>query len=80
MALSHFGAALLNLVFGGFSWIITRYISLVMHNFYVTTFPEYAAVPAVGFFLAVIQWGLWILVMLPTALYLWTQTQRPEVN
>ena len=80
MALSHYAAAILNLILGGFSWIITRYVCLVMHNFYVTEFPEYAGVPAVGFFLQVVHWGLWLLVMFPTALYLWTQTQKPEVR
>ena len=79
MALSHFWAAFLNLVFGGFSWIVSRYLILLVHNQYVTNFPQWSGMPQIEFMLAVAHWGLWIMVMLPTALYLWTQTQRPEV-
>jgi len=45
----------------------------------VTEFPMYAALPHVGFMLSIGHWGLWLLVMLPMAFYLWNQTQRPEV-
>lgn len=79
MALSHFWAAIMNLIFGGFSWIVSRYLILLVYNFYVTMFPQWAAMPQIEFMLAVTHWGLWILVMIPTAIYLWTQTQRPEV-
>ena len=80
MALYHFWQTLITFVFGGFSWVMCRYLVLVAHNMYVTEFPQWAGMPQVGFMLAFAQWGLWILVMLPMAFYLWTQTQRPEVN
>lgn len=80
MALYHFWQVLISFVFGGFSWLICRYIILVAHNMYVTQFPMFAGMPHVSFFLAFAHWGLWILVMLPMAWYLWQQTQRPEVN
>jgi len=80
MVLSHFEAALLNLIFGGFEWVISRYLILQAANFYMTEFPHWAGIPHVDFMLAVAHWGLWIMVLLPTAIYLWTQTQRPEVE
>lgn len=80
IALSHFVAALLNIVFGGFEWIISRYLILLVYNFYITEFPQWAAIPHIDFMLAVAHWGIFIFVLIPTAIYLWTQTQRPEVG
>ena len=78
MVLSHFEAALVNLIFGGFEWIVARYLITRAANFYITEFPEYAGIPHVDFMLAVAHWGVWIIILLPTSIYLWTQTQRPE--
>ena len=79
MAVFHFWSALMTFVFGGFTWIICRYIMLAAYDMYLINFPQWASMPHVGFMLAVVNWGLWLLVMLPMAFYLWTQTQRPEV-
>jgi len=80
MALYHFWQVLITFVFGGISWILSRYLILVVHNMYITTFPMYAGLPHIAFFLAITHWGLWIIIMLPSAYYLWNQTQRPEVS
>ena len=80
MAISHFVAAALNIIFGGFSWIISRYLILLTANIYITEFPQYAAIPHLGFMISVAQWGTWLFVFIPTSIYLWTQTQRPEVG
>jgi hypothetical protein len=78
MAISHIGAALINLIFGAFSWITSRYLILVAANYYMTEFPEFAGIPHINFFLSIAHWGLWIFILIPTSLYLWTNTQRPE--
>jgi len=80
MALFHFWQVAITFLFGGFSWVLCRYLILLAHNMYVTEFPMYAALPHVGFMLSIGQWGLWLMVMLPMAFYLWNQTLRPEVN
>lgn len=80
MALYHFWQVLVTMVFGGFTWALCRYLMLVVGNMFATNFPEYATLPHVSFMLAVTNWGLWLLVMLPVAFYLWQQTQRPEVD
>ena len=78
MALYHFWQAFMGLLFGAGTWVMIRIVVLQAHNYYVTEFPQWAAMPHVGFMLAVTQWGLWLLVMLPVAVYLWANTQRPE--
>jgi len=80
MALYHFWQVLITTVFGGFAWVICRYLILRVLNMYMVNFPQWASMPHVGFMLAVAHWGLWIIVMLPMAFYLWRQTQRPEVE
>jgi len=70
----------MGLIFGGLEWALVRYLVLVAHNFYVTHYPHWAGMPHVGFMLAFTTWGVFFLVFLPTAVYLWTQTQRPEVS
>lgn len=79
MVLKHYAAAFLNLVFGAFSWIVCRYLLLIVGNYYLTEFPMYAGIPHIDFFMSVIHWGLWVFVMIPTSYYLWNNTQRPEV-
>ena len=79
MALYHFWQVLITFVFGGISWVFSRYLILVAHNIYVSEFPMYAGLPHIAFFLAITHWGLF-LIMLMSAYYLWNQTQRPEVN
>jgi len=79
MAVFHFWQVLITIVFGGFVWIICEYIMRIAYNMYVTTFPQWATMPHVSFMLAIMNWGLWLFIMLPIAIYLWTQTQRPEV-
>lgn len=80
MALSHFLAAILNIIFGGFEWILVNYLIQFVGNWYVTSFPMWAAMPHITFILAVSQWGIFLFVFIPTAIYLWSQTQRPEVQ
>ena len=80
MVLKHFEAVIFNLIFAGFEWIVCRYLLLHASNIFITTFPAYSGTPHVQFMLAFIHWGMWILVLLPTSIYLWTQTQRPEIE
>lgn len=80
MALYHFWQVIVTIIFAGFEWIICRYLILRMANVFIVNFPQWASTPHISFMLATAHWGLWIIVMLPTAFYLWVQTQRPEVN
>ena len=80
MALSHFTAALMTLIFGSLEWALVRYFVLMTYNFYVTHYPQWAGMPHIAFMLAFTHWGIFLLVVAPTAIYLWTQTQRPEVG
>lgn len=80
MVLKHFEAVIINIIFAGFEWIVMRYLLLHISNIFIVNFPAYSGTPHVTFMLAVIHWGMWILVLLPTSIYLWTQTQRPEVE
>lgn len=80
MALFHFWQVLVTIVFGGFGWMLCRYIILRVANMFTVNFPQWAGLPHVTFMLAVTQWGLWIIIMIPVAFYLWRQTTRPEVN
>lgn len=79
MAISHFVAAVLNLIFGSFVWIVSRYLIMLSADIFISEFPAYAAIPHIGVLLSFTHWGIWLFVMIPTAIYLWTQTQRPEV-
>lgn len=78
MALYHYWQSLVAVVFGGFSWILSRFIINQLHNMYVTKFPQWAGMPHVSFMYAIANWGF-LIWLLGIAIYLWTQTQRPEV-
>ena len=78
MALNHFTAAVLNILFGGAEWVLVSYILKRFANFFIANYNMYASVPHVSFMMAVIQWGPFLLIFIPTTIYLWTQTQRPE--
>jgi len=80
VALYHFWQVLVTVLFGGFGWMLCRYLILRVGNLFTVQFPQWASTPHWGFMLAVGHWGLFIIVMLPCAFYLWVQTQRPEVE
>lgn len=78
MALNHFIASIMYIIFGGAEWILIKYMLDRFANFFITNYNSYVSVPHVSFMLAIVQWGAFLLVFLPTGIYLWTQTQRPE--
>lgn len=77
MATSHYIYALLNIIFGSAEWVLIRYVLLRVSNWFTTAYPEYVVLPHDGFVLAWIHWGIFIYVFYGTAVYLWTQTERP---
>lgn len=78
MALYHFWQSIVALLFGTFTWMVCQYLIRIAHNMFVTTFPQWAGMPHITFAVAIANWGLFLLVMIPIAFYLWTNTQRPE--
>ena len=78
MALYHFWQTIITLIFGSAAWIFLNYLVGIVHNMYVTKFPQWSGMPQIDFAMNLMAFGLWILVMVPTAFYLWANTQRPE--
>ena len=80
MALNHFVATIMFIIFGGAEWVIISYILRRCANFFIVNYNTYASVPHLAFMMAVIQWGSFLMILIPAGIYLWTQTQRPEVQ
>jgi len=79
MALKHFTAAILYIIFGGAEWILIKYMVDRFANFFIVNYNSYISVPHMAFMMAILEWGVVLVILLPTGYYLWTQTQRPEV-
>ena len=78
MALNHFVATIVYIIFGGAEWIIIKYMLDRFANFYLVNYNSYVSVPHVAFMMAVLQWGIFLIVFIPAGIYLFSQTQRPE--
>ena len=63
---------------GGSVWFLLAYILDILFNWYAVYYPVYAAYPSTVFLVAAVDWGMFLICMLPAAIYLWTNTQRPE--
>jgi len=61
-------------------WFFLQLVLEYIVNFMLTHFPQWFNNVFVTFFIGVIDWGLLLLCWMPAAIYLWTNTQRPEVR
>jgi len=57
------------------SLLINRFI-----NFHIVNFPQYSLLPQFTFIIALANWGILFICLIPAALYLWSNTQTPEVS
>lgn len=61
-------------------WFFFQLMLEYVLNFMLTEFPQFFGNVFVTFIVGVVQWGLLLLCWLPAAIYLWSNTQRPEVR
>lgn len=59
-------------------YFILNYIMKYVINWHITHYPQWSGMPQVGFMMAIANWGLFILLLFPAFLYLFTNTRRPE--
>ena len=66
---------------GTAAWFYFQLILEYVINFMATEFPQwFFDTVFIDFFVGVVQWGLLLLCWMPAAIYLWTNTQRPEIR
>jgi hypothetical protein len=68
------------LLVGGSLWYLLEYVLDLLFNWYMVYYPVYATMAVIPFLQAIVAWGVLLLCMVPAAIYLWTNTQRPEAN
>lgn len=67
------------LIFVGSSvWFYLSYFANYIINWHITSFPQWSSMPQVVFLIAIVNWGLLLLLLIPAFIYLLTNTQRPE--
>lgn len=64
---------------GGVFWWFLNYLIDIFINVNVTMFPDYAGLAHATFMGSYSSWGLLILCLIPAAIYLWMNTQKPGV-
>ena len=72
-------AALFNIIIGGSLWVFIRYFLLILANYFTTHYSQYNGNTAT-FMIGWINFGIWIIIMIPTAIFTWTQAQRAKIE
>ena len=65
---------------GSLVWFMLQYILEQVVNFVLTEYTQWFSNAFITFIIGTFQWGLLLLCWMPAVIYLWTNTQRPEIR
>jgi len=74
----HLVQFVLLLIAGSGVWLFLSYFANYVINWHITHYPQWSGMAQVGFLIAIVDWGLLILLLLPAIIYLITNTRRPQ--